>query len=314
MKVGNILLDKYKIIKEIGSGSFGNVFKAHELEVETNFLAIKVEKIEKTNNNKSRLESEYNIYTNIQGKGIPEIKYYTNNYQGLQLLIMNFLGPSLEDLLNFCSRRFTIKTIAMLGIQLISRLEHIHNLGIIHRDIKPENFLIGISKDKSTIYLVDFGLSKSYMQEQNHIEFRNNKNFTGTYRYSSIRNHRGIEQSRRDDLESVGYMLVYLYKGVLPWQGLKMSDKVERNRNIYQKKRTTDIASITSDMPFQFHDYIQYCRLLRFSQNPDYDYLRGLFETVLEDIGKKNDYIFDWNIVAQQKKKLQSRSTIPKVV
>ena len=102
-------------------------------------------------------------------------------------------------------------------------------------------------------------------------------------------------------------MLVYFYKGVLPWQGLKLSDKAERNRSIYRKKRTTDISTITSGMPSQFHDYIQYCRLLRFSQNPDYDYLIGLFQGLLDYAGEKNDCIFDWNIVAQQKKKIQLR-------
>ncbi len=309
MKIGSVILDKYEIIKEIGSGSFGNVFKARLINSQDVFLAIKIEKLEKTESNKSRLDMEYEIYNNIQGDGIPQIVHYNNNYQGLKLLIMNFLGPSLEDLFNFCSRKFSLKTISMLGLQLISRLEHIHNLGIIHRDIKPENFLIGIGKDKSKIYIVDFGLSKPYLQDSKHIEFRNNKNFTGTYRYSSIRNHRGIEQSRRDDLESIGYMLVYFYKGSLPWQGLKMSDKAERNRTIYRKKRTTDIGTITQNMPSEFYDYIQYCRLLRFSQNPDYDYLKGLFTSVLQKNQVDNDLIFDWNIVAQQKKKLQAQKS-----
>ena len=298
---------KYQIIKEIGSGSFGNVFKAKELGEDNSYVAVKVERVEKTDSNKSRLESEYNIYNAIQGEGIPEVKHFSNNTNGLKILIMNFLGPSFEDLFNFCSRKFSLKTISMIAIQIISRLEHIHKIGIVHRDIKPENFLIGIGKDKSKMYIVDFGLSKPYIHNGKHIEFRNNKNFTGTYRYSSIRNHRGIEQSRRDDLESVGYMLVYFYKGILPWQGLRLSDKAERNRTIYRKKRTTDIGTITSGMPSQFHDYIQYCRLLRFSQNPDYDYLRGLFESIIESGGEKNDCIFDWNIVAQQKKKSQKK-------
>ena len=304
MDIGITILDKYLIIKEIGSGSFGNVFKAKDIKNEGKFVAIKVEKIEKTESNKSRLNMEYDIYKGIQGDGIPEILYYNNDYEGKKILIMNFLGPSLEDLFEFCSRKFNLKTIAMMGIQLIDRIEYVHNQGIIHRDIKPENFLIGIGNDKSKIYIVDFGLSKTYIEDDDHIEFRNNKNFTGTYRYSSIRNHRGIEQSRRDDLESIGYMLVYFSKGVLPWQGLKFSDKAERNRCIYRKKRTTDISKITEGMPSEFYEYIQYCRLLRFSQNPDYDYLRGLFKSIIKKENVQNDCVFCWNLEALKRKQL----------
>ena len=150
-----------------------------------------------------------------------------------------------------------------------------YHLGVIHRDIKPENFVIGVGKNKSMVYLVDFGLSKAYCEKEEHIEFKNNKNFTGTYRYSSIRNHRGIEQSRRDDLESIGYMLIYLYHGVLPWQGIKVANKAERNRCIYKKKRTVSIEEIVGELPDEFCQYLRYCRLLRFTQHPDYNYLRS---------------------------------------
>lgn len=302
IQIADILDDKYKIIKEIGSGAFGNVYLGNIINSNTP-LAIKIEKIEKTDTNKSRIESEYEIYKHIKGNGIPKIYFYNNNCNGLKMLGMEFLGPSLEDLFVFCKRSFCLKTVCLIAIQILDRIEHVHNLGIIHRDIKPENFLIGTNNKKSTIYIVDFGLSKRYIESNKHIEFNNKKNFTGTYRYSSIRNHRGIEQSRRDDLESIGYMLCYFYNGMLPWQGLQIQDKIERNNKIYKKKRTTAIANIIKDLPEEFYDYIQYCRLLRFSENPDYNYLKTLFKNILDRHNIKMDNIFDWNLEALLKKK-----------
>ena len=215
---------------------------------------------------------------------------------------MSFLGPSLEELFDFCGRKFSIKTICMLGIQMIERMAHIHKCGIIHRDIKPDNFLIGIGDEKSKLFLVDFGLSKSYVHNHNHIQFRNDKNFTGTYRYSSIRNHRGIEQSRRDDLESIGYLLIYFSQGALPWQGIRIADKVERNQEIYRKKRQVSLKDLCQNLPPEFYEYMRYCRMIRFSEEPDYQLLRELFIKVMNQYNLKSDGIFDWNEIAIKKK------------
>ena len=295
MDTDEIINNEFKIIKKIGSGSFGDVYKGISLK-NNNFVAIKIEKTDKKN---SRCESEYNIYNKLQGKGFPKI-YYFNNEQ--KILIMEYLGPCLQDLFDFCGKKFSIKTIAMIAVQILNLLENTHNKHIIHRDIKPENLLIGIGKKKSDIYLIDFGLSKNYYDNKKHIDFKNNKSFTGTYRYASIRNHRGIEQSRRDDLESVGYMLVYFYKGCLPWQGIRVDDKKTRNKNIYNIKRTSSIDDLTKDMPEEFSKYIRYCRLLRFSEVPDYTYLKGLFYNILIRSNQKLDYLYDWNILAKKKR------------
>ena len=296
IEAGTIINKAYKIIKKVGSGSFGNVYKAETIENNVP-IAIKVECVD---SKKSRLASEYNVYKLIQGNGIPKVYYFNSNSEK-KILVISYLGPCLEDLFDFCGRRFSIKTICMIAIQLIDRLEHIHNQNIIHRDIKPENFLIGTGKDKSKIFLIDFGLSKFYVQEGEHIQFKNNKNFTGTYRYSSIRNHRGIEQSRRDDLESIGYMLIYFANGFLPWQGLNITNKAERNKTIYEKKRKTSIKNIIGELPNEFYQYLRYTRLLRFSQDPDYDYLKNLFYNILNNIGEEIDFNFDWNILAKKK-------------
>ncbi len=290
-------LSNYEIIKKIGTGAFGVVYKA--IDKNTNELvAIKVEELKKA----SRLDFEYRIYKDINDNvGFPEIYDFRKTKKNY-ICIMECLGPSLEDLLDFCGKKFTLKTTLMIGIQILNRIESIHNAGFIHRDIKPDNFLIGIGKNKSRIYLIDFGLSKRYMLEGQHIEYSTEKSFTGSFRYSSIRNHRGIEQSRRDDLESIGYMLIFFLKGTLPWQGLDGSTKEKRSSNIFKVKYDTSLTDLCNDIPREFLLYMKYCRLLKFKQKPDYDLLRNLFICLFKKHNYNLDYIYDWNIVAKNKK------------
>lgn len=156
---------------------------------------------------------------------------------------MDLLGPSLEDLFNFCSRRFTMKTVLMLADQMISRIEFVHNKNFIHRDIKPDNFLMGIGRHCNKVFLIDFGLAKKYRDNRTrqHIMYREDKNLTGTARYASINAHLGIEQSRRDDMESLGYVSMYFNRGSLPWQGLKAATKKQKYEKISEKKMSTPV-------------------------------------------------------------------------
>jgi serine/threonine protein kinase len=290
------IIEGYSIVKKLGSGSFGTVYKAHDNEGK--FYAIKVESKKQAN----RLEHEKGIYDNLgTSVGFPKI-YSIIKDRKHNTVIMDYLGPSLEDLFDFCGNKFSIKTVLMIGIQVLNRIEALHNSGYLHRDIKPDNFLIGTSDKKSRIYMIDLGLSKRYMKDNNHIEYHTNKSFTGSFRYSSIRNHRGIEQSRRDDLESIGYMLIFFAKGCLPWQGLKGSTKSKRSANILNVKNSKSLEDLCEDLPREFLLYMKYCRLLRFPQKPDYVILRDLLINLFKNNKYTLDFIYDWNIVAKRKK------------
>lgn len=301
-KIKEIIKSRHnlEIIKKLGSGSFGNVYKASN---GNHNYAIKIEDTDKI----SRLEFELNMYKSIDSQlGIPKIFWY-GEVDSKSVLIMEYLGPSLDDLFEFCGKKFSLKTVSMIALQILDRIKIIHDKNILHRDIKPDNFVIGSGKKKNVIYMIDLGLSKFYKKNQDHIVYKKNANFTGSFRYSSIRNHKGIEQSRRDDLESIGYMLIYFLLGRLPWQGLAGSTKSKRSNNIFNIKRNTSIDSLCKDLPKEFATYMKYCRLLRFRQRPDYNYLKSLFINIFNENNYKYDDNFDWNILAKSKKKIKKR-------
>jgi serine/threonine protein kinase len=161
------------------------------------------------------------------------------------------LGKSLEELFNLCGRKFSMKTVCIIGIDMLKRIKYIHDKNHIHRDIKPDNFMMGIDKHEDQLYIIDFGLAKKYRSStgKGHIPFRTNKPITGTARYCSINTHRGYEQSRRDDLESIGYVLIYFFKGLLPWQGLRCRPDEDHYKKIYEKKKSTTTNELCRDMP-----------------------------------------------------------------
>ncbi|XP_061611081.1 casein kinase I isoform X3 [Phyllopteryx taeniolatus] len=181
----------------------------------------------------------------------------------------------------------------------ISRIEYIHLKNFIHRDVKPDNFLMGLGKKGNLVYIIDFGLAKKYRDARTHqhIPYRDNKNLTGTARYASINTHLGIEQSRRDDLESLGYVLMYFNLGSLPWQGLKAATKRQKYERISEKKMSTPIEVLCKGYPSVFSTYLNLCRSLRFDDKPDYSYLRQLFRNLFHRQGFSYDYVFDWSML-----------------
>ncbi|KAI6077041.1 Casein kinase 1, alpha 1 [Aix galericulata] len=245
---------------------------------------------------------ESKLYKILQGGvGIPHIRWYGQE-KDYNVLVMDLLGPSLEDLFNFCSRRFTMKTVLMLADQMISRIEYVHTKNFIHRDIKPDNFLMGIGRHCNKLFLIDFGLAKKYRDNRTrqHIPYREDKNLTGTARYASINAHLGIEQSRRDDMESLGYVLMYFNRTSLPWQGLKAATKKQKYEKISEKKMSTPVEVLCKGFPAEFAMYLNYCRGLRFEEAPDYMYLRQLFRILFRTLNHQYDYTFDWTMLKQK--------------
>ncbi|KAF8149835.1 kinase-like protein [Crassisporium funariophilum] len=287
----------YKVGKKIGEGSFGVVFEG--VKVTTNQqIAIK---FEPRKSDAPQLRDEFRSYRTLNGTpGVPQVYYF--GQEGLHnILVIDLLGPNLEDLFDMCGRKFTIKTVCMAAKQMVTRVQAIHEKSLIYRDIKPDNFLIGVSgnKNANTIHIIDFGMAKHYRDPKTrvHIPYRERKSLSGTARYMSINTHLGREQSRRDDLESLGHVFMYFLRGGLPWQGLRAATNKQKYEKIGEKKQTTPIPELCEGFPEEFTIYMNYVRKLGFEETPDYDFLRELFTKVLKTLGEQEDGIFDWMLL-----------------
>ncbi|KAL8656846.1 MAG: hypothetical protein Q9226_002518 [Calogaya cf. arnoldii] len=292
----NVVGVHYRVGKKIGEGSFGVIFEGTNL-LNNQQVAIK---FEPRKSDAPQLRDEYRTYKILVGcPGIPNVYYF--GQEGLHnILVIDLLGPSLEDLFDHCNRRFSPKTVVMVAKQMLSRVQTIHEKNLIYRDIKPDNFLIGRpnSKSANVIHVVDFGMAKQYRdpKTKQHIPYRERKSLSGTARYMSINTHLGREQSRRDDLEALGHVFMYFLRGGLPWQGLKAATNKQKYEKIGEKKQTTAIKDLCDGYPVaeEFNKYLSYVRNLGFEDTPDYDYLRDLFTQALKNIGDVEDGDYDW--------------------
>ncbi|KAK9017294.1 hypothetical protein V6N11_079773 [Hibiscus sabdariffa] len=260
---------KYKMGRKIGAGSFGELFLGVNIQTGEE-VAIKMEPV-KTKHPQLLYESK--LYMLLQaGTGIPHLNWF-----GVEAL--------LEDSFN--------------ADRSINRIEYMHSRGFLHRDIKPDNFLMGLGRKANQVYIIDYGLAKKYrdLQTHKHIPYRENKNLTGTARYASVNTHLGVEQSRRDDLESLGYVLMYFLRGSLPWQGLSAGTKKQKYDKISEKKMLTPVEVLCKSYPSEFVSYFHYCRSLRFEDKPDYSYLKKLFCDLFIREGYEFDYVYDWTIL-----------------
>ena len=296
--IGKVFFSKYKAIKKLGEGSFGKVYKA---VYKGEYYALK---FESHSDGQNLLEGEATIMSYLKGPNIPLIKSF--GFSGdYNILVMQLLGQSLEDIFNK-REKFSIKTTAMLGYQILNVLQFIHDKHIIHRDIKPDNFVMGLNEYNAILYLLDFGLAKKYRSSKTLVQYPyiKKKKLTGTARYASIHALEEMEQSRRDDLESAGYVLMYFIRGNLPWQGLKIKTKDNRYQKILDKKKATTSEELCANFPIEFKQYIDYTRNLGYSENPDYEKLRKNFINVVKKTLRENfDFIYDWTTKSDIKKR-----------
>jgi len=302
LRVGRI----FRLGQQIGAGSFGIVYIGTNVKSGEE-VAIKLE------SHKCKfpqLLNEWKLYKICAGGvGVPKVHWYGAEGDH-NVMVIDLLGPSLGALFDFGNRKFSLKTVLMLADQMISRVEYLHAKHYMHRDIKPDNFLIGLENKANQVHIIDFGLAKKYWdpKTQQHIPYRDKTNLLGTARYASVNTHLGVEQSRRDDLEAIGYVLMYFNRGSLPWQGLKANSKKEKYEKIMQKKISTPVGVLCKHFPSEFVTYAKYCRSLRFEDRPDYPYLRRLLKDLFFREGYQYDFVFDWTIVNYS----QSKSESPK--
>ena len=304
---------------KLGSGAFGEIYKGKNITLNMD-IAIKCESIK--NNHHQRLKYEAGVlkYLNCgqypPPLGIPALYDFIPS-QNYNYMIMELLGPSLEDLFDLCGRKFSLKTILSLGDQMLCRIEFIHSIHLIHRDIKPDNFLMGLYNKKSIVYICDFGLCKKFRdQNGKHIPFKDGRSLTGTARYASIYSHFGYELSRRDDLESLAYSLIYFSRGSLPWMGIKAKNKNEKYNKIFEKKLNSSITLLCDKLPKEFIDFIHYIKDLAFEDKPDYQYLKSLLGKIYDKYKFNYDITFDFTeilIKKENKEKEQKEQNIIKL-
>nr|GMD30496.1 casein kinase 1-like protein 2 isoform X2 [Ipomoea batatas] len=257
-RVGN----KFRLGRKIGGGSFGEIYLMIIIILHSALSCIQ----ENVKTKHPQLLYEAKLYKLLQGgTGIPNVKWY--GVEGdYNVLVIDLLGPSLEDLFNFCSRKMSLKTVLMLADQMINRVEFVHSKSFLHRDIKPDNFLMGLGRRANQVYIIDFGLAKKYRDSSTH--------------------------------QHIPYSL--------PWQGLRAGTKKQKYDKISEKKVSTSIEVLCRGYPTEFASYFHYCRSLRFVDKPDYAYLKRLFRDLFIREGFQFDYVFDWTILKHQQSQLSS--------
>lgn len=306
IKIGMTICHKYTLTKFINEGSFGRIYVAHNTATDVDYAA----KIEVLRNSDPKfyetLIREAKILFEMKGQlGFPKMIYFLKDAKH-SFMILTLLGENLEDLFNLCKKKFSLYTVLFCAIQMISRLEALHSEGYVHRDIKPDNFLFGLHEKNEIVHLIDFGLSKKFLDnEGNHIPLKKNMSMVGTPRYTSVHSHLGYEHSRRDDLESLGYILIMFIKGNLPWMNLKCENHSEKQKKIAEIKMTTSNEDLCEGLPKEFLNYMNHTKNLSFTDKPNYVYLRNMFVDLMKKMFPGEKYLLDWMKLNDYKDKLQ---------
>lgn len=303
-----IIHNQFKIIEKLGQGSFGQVYLVEKIG-KSQFFAVKVEFLKMLRNSTSLLEKEAEVLEKLENEeGFPKLHSLFKKEEK-NFMVMSLCGDDLSVLLSKCGGKFSLKTTLIIGYQMIIRLEILHNLGYVHRDLKPENIAIGQARSKKSIFLIDFGLSKEFKDKKGEqIPMSVRKGIVGTARYTSINSHLGIEFSRRDDLESLFYILAYLVDGGLPWQKVYGRSKMEKYEAILQLKSTTHPFIVCRSLSREIGRCLEYVKNLQYDEEPNYNLLKMIFESEMKKKGWNLDDALDW----EEKESYKKMSIIPK--
>ena len=288
--LNKIIFGKFQIMKLIGKGAYSRIFSVKNL-ANNNIFAMKVQDKSEFYGN---LENEAYILYQLKGLGIPKIISY-GRYRKYKVLVMELLGKSIDQMfienINI-EEKLKKKDAILAGIQMLDRIEYIHSKNLLHLDIKPNNFLVG-EPDSSLIYIIDFGFSKQYksFRTGKHIHYSKKNYFNGNLVFSSARTMNGIESSRRDDLESLGYVLIHLFSKELPWENIPYKNNNEYAQKAYRLKKTIPLETLCKDAPKEMIDFMKYVKSLKFEEQPNYNYLRNLLGNAIK---KYKDVHFSW--------------------
>lgn len=226
------------------------------------------------------------------GHGVPKV-HWAGNSEGKNMIVMELLGNTLQSYLEKQNYKFSLKTTLMLFIQILHRVENLHKNGYIHRNIRPENFTMGLNENLSTCYMIDYVLAKKYFKDGEIIPFKKGRKMTGSLRFASVNSQLGFEQSRRDDLESIGYMMISFYKGQLPWEDVTASNKDEKFSMVLKSK--ISVTALLKGLPVEIVDYMNYVKCMEYGSEPDYENLRGMLKQLYINKGYSEDGKFDWD-------------------
>lgn len=289
-KKGSIINDKWEIVQRIGRGSHGIVYRAIDTKDKSQ-VAIK---LESTEVRKKRLKDENAIYEHMTGFIPQDLRHgiaspiHFEEKTDHKILVLELLGPSLLNLFNFQGCRFNLKTILMLFKDILLAIQKVHSTGVVHRDLKPANLCMGRGKNATTVHVIDYSVAKLYEEQDVAV----NK-FVGTTRYASTSAHIGAAISRKDDLESICYIMMYLYKGRLPWSQHENLSLAELNAYVRDWKMRP-LNEVCEEYPAFFKDCLEYLRRIKFNEDPEYCLLIAIICKLMEKMNYADDGVYEW--------------------